>query len=73
MWAGSAAAQTVLVSEYCHAARIVPSATTLGLVLGSYGLGLKKWVMICLPLSRNRVASGVKSVQAKLVADGRQT
>src|SRR5512143_3852584 len=35
VWAGSAAAQTVLVFEVCHAARIVPLATTLVLVLGS--------------------------------------
>src|SRR4030042_1951156 len=39
VWAGSAAAQTVLVSEVCHAARIAPLATTLALVLGSPGLG----------------------------------
>src|SRR5512139_3370646 len=60
---GVAKAQMVLVSKYCHAARIVPpTATTFGLVLGSHGLGAKKWVMICLPPSWDRVASGVKSV-----------
>src|SRR5512138_1569708 len=56
-------AQTALVSLYCHVARIAPLATTFGSVLGSagLGLGLKKWVIICLPSSPNRVASGVKS------------
>ena len=47
----------MLVSrESCHVARIVPF---------SAGLGLKKWVVTCLSLSVNRVASGVKRIQAK--------
>src|SRR5574341_864120 len=59
---GTVAAQTELVSLYCHVARIVPpGATTFGSVLGSSGLGLKLWVMTCPPSSPNRVASGVKS------------
>src|SRR5262249_30020625 len=54
--------QTVLESfECCHVARIVPCST---------GLGLKKWVVTCLSLSLNRVASGVKSNQAKPEASG---
>ena len=59
-------AQTVLVScESCHVGRIIPSAWTPALVLSSKGLGLKKWVMICLLLSLNKVACGVKSIHAK--------
>src|SRR6266508_1071208 len=33
-------AQTLLVSLSCHVARMMPSATTFGSVLGSSGLGL---------------------------------
>src|SRR6266404_8643456 len=66
--------QTVLESrECCHVARIGPTATTAGLVLFSNGLGLKKWVVSCLPSSLNKVASGVKSMKATPVPDGRQT
>ena len=58
--------QTVLVSrECCHVARIGPSPLRW-LVLVSNGLGLKKWVMICLSSSLNRVASGVKSARRSL-------
>jgi hypothetical protein len=43
-----AAAQRVLVSfECCQVARGVPLSS---------GLGLRKWVMICPPLSLNKVA-----------------
>src|SRR4029453_7714885 len=54
--------QTVLVSrECCHVARIVPF---------SDGLGLKKWVVTAFSWSLNRVACGVKSIQAKPEASG---
>src|SRR5437870_399489 len=57
--------QTVLVSlECCQVARIGPVANSAGLVLGSNGLGLKKWVVSCLPSSLDSTASGVKSVKA---------
>ena len=43
-------AQMMLVSrECCHVARMVPSATTAGLVFGSTGLGLKKCVVTWSP------------------------
>src|SRR3982074_13396 len=57
-------AQTVLVScECCHVARGMPL---------SNGLGLRKWVMICLSCSLNKVACGPKNVQAKPEPEGRQ-
>ena len=62
---GVAAAHTVLVSrEFCHVARIVPF---------SDGFGLKKWVMICLRESVNKVACGVKRTNLKPEPEGTQT
>jgi len=59
-----AMAQTALVSfECCQVARGVPL---------SDGLGLRKWAMICLVLSLNKVACGPNNVQAKLEPEGRQ-
>ncbi len=59
-----AEAQTVLVSrECCQAARAMSLSS---------GLGLRKWVMICLSLSLNKVACGPKNVQATLESEGRQ-
>ena len=56
--------QTMLVSvECCQVTRILPS---------SAGLGLKKWVMICFLRPSNSVASGVKSLNAKPLSEGRQ-
>src|SRR4029079_1961552 len=66
-------AQTVLLSRACHVTRIVPLATTVASILGSDGLGLKKWVMICLSsLSLNRVACGVKSTYLTPVPEALQ-
>ena len=54
--------QTMLESrECCHVARILPPWISL-----FSGLGLKKWVMTCLSLSLNRVASGVKRTRRSL-------
>ena len=54
--------QNVLVSpECCHVARTRSS---------SKGLGLKKWVMTYLSLSVNKVACGVKRIQAKPEVSG---
>src|SRR5262245_54180758 len=47
--------------ECCHVARMVPFSS---------GLGLKKWVMTCLWLSLNSVASGVKRSQANPEVSG---
>src|SRR4030095_5464676 len=57
-------AQMVLVSrECCQVARAIALSS---------GLGLRKWVMICLSSSLNNVACGPKNVQTKPEADGRQ-
>src|SRR5690349_10917214 len=64
----SALAQTVLVSrESCHVARIWKLPITVGSVLASSGLGLKKCVVSCLPFSSNKVACGVNSANATVV------
>src|SRR4029453_9442121 len=59
-----AMAQTGLVSFEC---RQVARGMSL-----SDGLGLRKWVMICLVLSLNKVACGPNNIQAKLEPEGRQ-
>ncbi len=64
----------MLVSrECCQVARMVPSATTAGLVFGSTGLGLKKCVVTWSPSPLNSVASGVKSAKATPFPEGEQT
>src|SRR6185369_11407129 len=69
---GNTRAHTVLVSRACHAARIVPLATTRGSVLASRGSGFgpKKWVIVCLSALLNSVASGVNRTQAKPLPEG---